>query len=199
MRISFAFAPFLDAVEAGDLEQAKAYVGRWPADSGEHRIAHSILAGRGGENRSTVMASAVPSDQQTIALSRLTPEEVTVGWGKPAYDHLPRRDALLLAGGELFETGIYAHAEASHAYNMEGAGWKTLSGACGLPAGGGSVVFAILSDGREVFRSGRITGGAIERFRIDLSQTHRLELRSEDAGDGKSADWGLWLGMELSK
>lgn len=199
MRISFAFAPFLDAVEAGDLEQAKAYVGRWPADSREHRIAHSILAGRGGEPRSTIMASAVPSDQQTIALSRLTPEEVTVGWGKPAYDHLPRRDALLLAGGELFETGIYAHAEASHAYNMEGAGWKTLSGACGLPAGGGSVVFAILSDGREVFRSGRITGGAIERFRIDLSQTHRLELRSEDAEDGKSADWGLWLGVELSK
>jgi NPCBM/NEW2 domain len=199
MRISFAFAPFLDAVEAGELEQAEAYAVRWPVDSREHRIARSILAGRSGEPRSTIMASAIPGDQPTIALSRLTPEEVTVGWGKPAYDHLPRRDSLLLAGGELFETGIYAHAEASHVYDLEGTGWKTLTGACGLPAGGGSVVFAILSDGHEVFRSGRITGGAIERFRIDLSQTHRLELRTEDAGDGKTADWGLWLGVELSK
>lgn len=199
MRISFAFSPFLDAVEAGEFDQAKAYAARWPAEGRENRIARSILAGRGGEPRSTISATSVPTEQRTIALSRLTPEEVTVGWGKPAYDHLPRRDALLLAGGELFETGIYAHAEASHVYNLDEAGWKTLSGACGLPAGGGSVVFVILSDRREVFRSDRITGGAIERFQIDLSQTHRLELRTEDAGDGKSADWGLWLGMELAK
>jgi len=199
MRISFAFSPFLDAVEAGEFDQAKAYAARWPADSREHRIAHSILAGRSGNPRSTISATAVPTDQRNIALSRLTPEEVTVGWGKPAYDHLPRRDALLLAGGELFETGIYAHAEASHVYNLAEAGWKTLSGACGLPAGGGSVVFVIRSDGREVFRSGRLTGGAAERFRVDLSQIRRLELRTEDAGDGKSADWGLWLGAELSK
>lgn len=199
MRISFAFAPFLDAVEAGKLDEAKALAVRWPVDSREHRIARAILNGRGGDPRSTILATDVPTDQRSIVLSQLTPQEVRVGWGKPVYDHLPRRDALLLAGGELFETGIYAHAEASHVYNLAEAGWKTLSGACGLPAGGGSVVFVILLDGREVFRSNRLTGGAIERFRIDLSQTRLLELRTEDAGDGKSADWGIWLGAELAR
>jgi hypothetical protein len=199
MRISFAFAPFLDAVEAKDRAAAESLAKAWPADTREGRIARSILAGRFGDPRPTLRASDLPVSQRSVALSQLQPEEVSVGWGDPAYDHLPRRDALLLAGGELFETGIYAHADARHVYDLRGGHWKTLKGACGLPAGGGSVVFVVFVDGKEVFRSKRIEGGRIERFEIDVTGTARLELRTEDGGDGKASDWGLWLGAELGR
>jgi len=199
MRISFAFAPFLDAVDSKDRAAAESLAQAWPAETREGRIARSILAGRFGDAPPALRASEIPSQQRNIALSHLAPAEVSVGWGRPAYDHLPRRDALLLAGGELFETGIYAHAEARHVYDLTGGEWKTLQGACGLPAGGGSVVFVVLVDGKEVFRSKRIEGGRIERFEIDLSLAKRLELRTEDGGDGKASDWGLWLGVELAR
>lgn len=199
MRISFAFAPFLDVVESKDRAAAESLAKAWPAESREGRIARSILAGRFGDARPALRASGIPAGQGNVALSRLAPAEVSVGWGEPAYDHLPRRDALLLAGGELFETGIYAHAEARHVYDLKGGEWKTLKGACGLPAGGGSVVFVVIADGREVFRSSRLEGGRIERFEVDLSGVERLELRTEDGGDGKAADWGLWLGVELGR
>lgn len=199
MRISFAFAPFLDAVESKDRAAAESLAQALPAETREGRIARSILAGRFGDAPPALRASEIPSQQRNIALSHLAPAEVSVGWGRPAYDHLPRRDALLLAGGELFETGLYAHAEARHVYDLTGGEWKTLQGACGLPAGGGSVVFVVLVDGKEVFRSKRIEGGRIERFEIDLSLAKRLELRTEDGGDGKASDWGLWLGVELGR
>lgn len=199
MRLSFAFAPFLDAVESKDLAAAKSLAEAWPEETREGRIARSILAGRFRNARPALQTSEIPSQQRNIALSQLTPAEASVGWGQPAYDHLPRRDALLLAGGELFETGIYAHAEARHVYDLSGGGWKVLQGACGLPAGGGSVVFVVIAEGREVFRSSRLEGGRIERFEIDLSGVGRLELRTEDGGDGKASDWGLWLGLELER
>lgn len=199
MRISFAFAPFLDAVESKDRAAAESLAQAWPAETREGRIARSILGGRFGDAPPALRASEIPSQQRNIALSHLAPTEVSVGWGRPAYDHLPRRDALLLAGGELFETGIYAHAQARHVYDLKGGEWRTLQGACGLPAGGGSVVFVVIADGREVFRSNRLEGGRIARFEIDLSGVERLELRTEDGGDGKASDWGLWLGVELGR
>jgi hypothetical protein len=199
MRISFAFAPFLDAVESKNRAAAESLAKAWPADTREGRITRSILEGRFGDAPPALRASEIPSQQRSIALSQLAPAEVSVGWGQPAYDHLPRRDALLLAGGELFETGIYAHADARHVYDHGGGGWKTLKGTCGLPAGGGSVVFVVIADGKEVFRSKRIEGGRIERFEIDVTGTARLELKTEDGGDGKASDWGLWLGVELGR
>lgn len=198
MRISFAFAPFLNALESRDRSAAEAIAAKLPEGSRESRIARSLLKGRLDGTLPTLPANSVPADQTTVALSALAPEEVSVGWGKPAYDHLPRRDALLLAGGELFETGIYAHAPATHVYALDGR-WKRLTGACGLPSGGGSVVFVVNADGKEVFRSKRIEGGRIERFSIDLTGIRRLELRTEDGGDGNGADWGLWLGAELGR
>lgn len=196
MRLSFAFAPFLDALESRDRSAAEAIAAAWPDGSRESRIARSLLNGRLDGTLPDLPANSVPANQTTVSLSALAPEEVSVGWGAPAYDHLPRRDALLLAGGELFENGIYAHAPALHAYDLDGR-WNRLNGACGLPAGGGSVVFVVLADGKEVFRSKRIEGRTIERFSIDLTGTRRLELRTENAGDGNSADWGLWLGVEF--
>ena len=118
---------------------------------------------------------------------------------EPVYDFLPRPNPLLVSGGELFERGIYAHAPAIHRYDLEG-DWKSLTGKCGLPTQrGGSVVFVIKTDGREVFRSPKVEPGTTHSFAIDLTNVKSLELTTENAGDGNQLDWGLWLEPTLTR
>ena len=82
-------------------------------------------------------------------------------------------------------------------YDLAGR-WGRLRGACGLPTQpGGTVVFVIRADGREVFRSPRLAPGRTADYDVDLAGESALELATEDGGDGNNADWGLWLAPEL--
>ena len=109
------------------------------------------------------------------------------------------REAVIESAGTLFETGIYAHAPAVHRYELAGR-WKRLTGSCGLPTQrGGSVVFVIRADGREVFRSPALQPGRSATYDVPLDGVTTLELATEDAGDGNGSDWGMWLGPELSR
>ena len=36
-----------------------------------------------------------------------------------------------------------------------------------------------------------------ESFDVDVTGVEELVLATEDAGDGRAADWGLWLSPEL--
>jgi hypothetical protein len=112
---------------------------------------------------------------------------------------LPRNDPLLESAGKLFESGIYAHAPSEHRYALDGA-WRQLRGECGLPSQvGGTVVFVVYADGKEVFRSPVVRPGKTESYEIILTGVKNLVLTTEDAGDGNAADWGLWLAPELSR
>ncbi len=101
----------------------------------------------------------------------------------------------------MFPNGIFAHAEARHVYHFpENSNWKTLTGKCGLPTQrGGSVVFVIKTDGKEVFRSPTTEPGKTHTYDIDLSGVKKLELLTEDGGDGKAVDWGLWLAPMIGR
>ena len=73
-------------------------------------------------------------------------------------------------------------------------------GECGLPSRtSGTVVFVVRADDKEVFRSRVVQPGKTESYEIDLTGVKKLILSTEDAGDGKAADWGLWLAPELSR
>jgi hypothetical protein len=198
MAVSFALTTFLAALEAGDLGQAGALCDALPADSRARRVAAVILSARTGV-RKTVTPAAVPVGVKRIPLSQLTPTQAAVGWGRPAYDRLPQADALLISGGELFETGIYAHAPSSYRYDLTGGGWKRLAGTCGLSSADGSVVFVIRADGKEALHTGVLKTGRTQAFDIDLTGVRELELVTEDAGDGNRADWGLWLGAQMER
>jgi len=198
-QLTLEFAPFLDAVEARRFSEAQTLMQVWPSDSRQHRMAASILSGRRGDPRPLLSPETIPVTEQRTPLTRLHPAGVSVGWAQPAYDHTPRRDALLLSGDRVFETGIYAHAEARHRYDIGGGNWKRLTGHGGLAPGGGSVVFVILTDGKEVFRSPLVKPGELVPFDVDLEGVIRLELLTTDGGDGKTGDWALWLEPELSR
>lgn len=194
-RALLALDPFLDRLHVAGPAAAKQQI---PADEWAVRLAAAVLEGR-SDRRKTIDPQATNPDVTSLPLSQAVPVTAQVGWRQPAYDNLPQRDALIEAAGQLYETGIYAHAPAVHAYAVGGK-WRRLRGACGLPSRrGGSVVFVILSDGREVFRSPRLQPGRIVSYDVDLTDVTSLELRTENAGDGNNGDWGIWLAPMLSR
>lgn len=198
MQAGLACEGFLEALDRDGPVAAARALESLPEDSLARRLAAAALAAASLE-REQVDAAAVPADRRSVPLSRILPADVSVGWARPTYDRLPRRDALLLAAGEAFETGIYAHAPARHRYRLAG-GWKRLSGSCGLPVQqGGSIVCAIRVDGKEVFRSKTLRPGELARYDVDLTGGSELELVTEDSGDGRAADWATWFDPTLHR
>ncbi len=161
-----------------------------------------VIAGRNGTTPKFA-PSSIRADQKSVPLSHVAPMQAKVGWWKPTYDNLPRPNALLISGGELFDTGIFAHAPSIYRYDLTGGGWKHLTGKCGLPCQTpfteGSVIFVIRADGKEMLRTKKFTSNRTSSFDINLTGVRELELITEDAGDGNSNDWGLWLGAELTR
>ena len=167
-----------------------------PEDDEASRYAVAVLRGR-EKLRATVRADRVPNSVESLLLSRAKPTRAVVGWLEPSYDNLPRSNPFLESAGKLFESGIYAHAPSEHRYSLAGR-WRQLKGQCGLPSqAGGSVIFIIYADDKEIFRSPIIRPGKTESFDVDVTGVEELVLATEDAGDGRAADWGLWLSPEL--
>ena len=185
---------FSSHLRKGETDQAKSETLNLPCDSMAKKVAESILNGK-KSNRETLKADKVPEETSSYPLSKVTPKSAKVGWLRPAYDHIPRpENPFLLSGARIFEHGIYAHAESKHVYDLSGGNWKKLTGHCGLPVQrGGSVRFLIRTNGKEAFRSAVIKPGKTVHFEISLENKSTLELITEDGGDGKAADWGLWL------
>ncbi len=144
----------------------------------------------------------VSAGQKEAQVSTLKFAEESVGWGTPSRDMvLPERDSscLLQVGGKFHERGLYAHAPSRYALDVQGR-WKRLKSEYGLQDGhDGSVVFVVVADGRELFRSPRITDHRLREMDVDLNGVDRLELLVEDAGDGASSDWGVWIAPRLQR
>lgn len=192
MQVLFELQPFFDELSAHGPERAVQFV---PEHGPAASYAKAILAGR--QRREGVSPSAVSNDIHQVFISSCQAIDAKVGWLQPAYDYLPRREAVIESAGRLYRSGIYAHAPSHHVYRLEKK-WKRLKGACGLPTQrGGSVVFCIKADGVEVFRSRVLSPGTTQTFDIDVSDVQEIVLMTEDGGDGKAADWGVWLMPEL--
>ena len=137
----------------------------------------------------------------TILLGDVAYESATVGWGGALRNQVLAGEGgpLLEVGGAFFASGLYAHAPARHVYGLDGK-WKTFDTKFGLQDGnGGTVVFVVKGDGKELFRSETIRGGAAREQKISVSGVRQLELIVEDAGDGNGSDWGVWLEPRLSR
>jgi hypothetical protein len=103
----------------------------------------------------------------------------------------------LSAGGKFYARGIYAHAPANHVYDLGGK-WARLTGTAGAAQGkGASVVFVVVGDGKELWRSKKINEGDAIPFDVEVKGVRKLELRVEDGGNGNGSDWGLWLDPAL--
>ena len=193
MECLFELEDFAKVLAAQGVKAAKQFV---PQNESISRYAKAVLAGR-AKNRKTIRPDSVDKATLTLLLSHAEPQHASVGWLNPSYDNLPRKNPWLESAGKLYETGIYAHAPSTHHYVLDRE-WQRLRGECGLPSQqSGSVVFVIHSDAQEVFRSPVVRPGRTVSYDIDLTGVNEIILSTEDAGDGKSGDWGIWLSPEL--
>jgi len=146
--------------------------------------------------------SAVGDKVRDLPLSSVNWESASVGWQEPTRDCAPNEEKPRrpLESSERFhETGLWAHADSSYVYNLDGK-WKRFTSGYGLQnLVEGSVVFVVKCDGEERFRSPVIKDWAEGRVEVDLTGVDRLELIVEDGGDGDWGDLGLWFSPRLTR
>ncbi len=147
-------------------------------------------------------AAALRDDVKAALVSRLKFARASVGWGKPLRDRvLPERPGacFLQVEGRFYDRGLYAHAPSVYAARLARR-WKTLETGYGLQDDHrGSVVFVVVGDGKELFRSPLVKDHKLRRVRLDVSGVSVLELRVENGGDGATNDWGVWIEPRLRR
>ena len=130
---------------------------------------------------------------------KFKPESARVGWARPTFNRIPSNSVLLESAGQIFETGIYAHAPARHEYRTGGQ-WLSLTGHVGLAAGhAGSVQFEIRGDGQSLWKSRTIEEDDLVEFEVQLNGINQVELLTHPTDDGTNLDWGLWLNPMLNR
>ena len=137
--------------------------------------------------------AAVPADCAEKPLSDCAPVRATTGWRGAHYDRTCDGGALVGPEGPA-RHGLWAHADAEHAYDLGGA-WKRLKGSCGLLQNGhAQLTFTIVADGKTVWTSKRNGGGI-----FDLDVTGVKELVLSCKAKNMSNAWGGWLEPVLAR
>jgi hypothetical protein len=107
----------------------------------------------------------------------------------------------LTLGGRRFLRGIGSHAASRVVFDLPG-GYRTFAATVGKDqeVSGGSVVFVVQVDGREVFRSGVVRDATPPQdLVVPVAQARRLALVVENAGDDIMADHADWADARLLK
>lgn len=148
--------------------------------------------------------SEVADDVSEVFLSSTRWATASVGWFIPSFNGVLHPDGQrlepLASGSREYAQGLYAHASSRYEYGLDGR-WKELHAKYGIQDGHrGTVVFVILADGKEVFRSplAKLSSG-VKAAKVDLVGVKKLELITEPGDDGKSSDWGVWLEPQLRR
>ena len=191
-------APLIAAVNGGKSDAAKSELEKFEATKPQEVIldvARSLV----GTLTAEAGVSPAIAEGDRLLLSAAARKETSVGYGKPMVNRLPGDNALLMNASRLYARGLYAHAPARHVWDLGGK-WGRLQGTAGVADGqGGSVVFRVLADGRELWHSRMVKEGDSVAFDVPVKDAKDLELIVTDGGDGNRADWGLWLDPVLTR
>ncbi len=156
---------------------------------------HRLMA---REETETQDLSTLGDEVREVPLSAVKWKSASVGWEEPARDHVPENTPLE-SGEQFHETGLYAHANSSYVYDLDGK-WKQFTSAYGLQnLNEGSVVFVVKCDGQEKFRSALIKDWVEGLVNVDLTGVDQLELIVENGGDGEWGDCGIWFSPILRR
>ena len=130
---------------------------------------------------------------ETVWLHTLDLTKMKQGYGTPQINRSIREKPLSV-GGKGFEHGVGTHAVSQLWLDLAGGTEKFLA-FVGVDdaAGGGTVSFHVLADGKELFDSGVMKpGDAAKPVDLDLKEVKTLVLLVEDACDGNSCDHADW-------
>jgi hypothetical protein len=199
LAVPFSLRDALAAWAGGRSEEARQLAERSAGSAdlspGIRHWAATLAAIAGPEPQWPALAD-VPADAKQISLSRVNWDNAQVGWMKPARNHFPRevdpQQPFLCLAGEFHADGLYAHQPSRYEYDLAGR-WKTFTAEAGFQSGAiGSAVFVVKADGRELFRSEKMEAGKAVQIKADVSSVKKLELLTEDAGDGNRGAWSIW-------
>jgi hypothetical protein len=134
-----------------------------------------------------------------VSLSDAAWEDASVGWGRPArnqyYVGNGIRDGVCIElGGEFHAKALYAHAPASHVFELDGK-WKKLTAVVGLQNGvssPGSGVFVVTGDGKELQRTKVLRPRETTKIEVDVTGVDRLEVIAESGKEGNAMCWTVW-------
>lgn len=133
-----------------------------------------------------------------IYLDSLDWAEASAGWGRPQRN-LSVMGKPMTLGDRRYVRGIGTHAVSRIAYAIA-QGYSNFAAVIGKDqeVGGGSVVFVVEADGKEVFRSAVFTNATPpQAISIPISSVKRLALVVENAGDDITADHADWAEARL--
>jgi hypothetical protein len=184
-------APFLTALNNKDRDGARKLLETLPTKAKD--LASRLL--------DPVSPTQTPAEETATAVTKsLTaykPTSSKVGYHSPTFDRIPGDGRLLEANGEIYATGIYAHAPARHEYDLGGK-WQKFRGKVAMATGNdGTVQFEVRGDGKELWKSKVIKADQSATFDVDVKDVKKLELIVDPTEDGTRADWGLWITPEL--
>lgn len=194
-RTAVTLRPVVQAVKRRDPTVAKLELERLEEMSMDHpQVPHDIDIARSLVGSLSLQPTVPPSewDASHVWISEAASKSAMVGWLRPMLNRLPEDPVMIRIAGKTFARGLYAHAPSNYTYELGGK-WDKLTGYAGLAdMHGGTVVFIIIGDGRELWRSKRTTEGDLNRIELSVKGVQELSLRVEDAGDGNGSDWGVW-------
>jgi len=120
-------------------------------------------------------------------------------WGRPRAGLSVDGNALIL-NGHVYVHGIGTHALSEMIIDLYGSArrFEAVVGVDDESGEAGSVVFVVIVDGKEVFRSEVLHGGdSPKSISIDLTGAREMTLLVEDAGDNIHYDHADWAGAVL--
>ena len=123
------------------------------------------------------------------------------GWGSAQAGRSVAEKPLTI-GGAAFDHGVGTHAPAVAELALDGRGTR-FQASVGVNDSGrnepGSVVFIVVGDGRELFRSEILRGGDKPvRVDVPLAGIETLRLDVSDGGDNNHSDHAIWAGAVIT-
>lgn len=131
-------------------------------------------------------------------------ESANVGWRRPSRNEYSREGkddtrVFLEIGDAFHPKGLYAHSPSRYVFDLDGK-WKRFKTSYGLQRGAtGKVVFVVIADGQELFRSDTLEGSKEHEIELDVSDVKRLELVVENGGAGNGNCWSIWGTPNVSR
>jgi hypothetical protein len=143
---------------------------------------------------------------QPVYLSDLTPTVSINGWGPYERDisngeNAPNDGRTLTINGTTYAKGLGVHASSSLTYSLGGL-YSRFQSFIGIDdevlSTRGSVIFRVLADGAEIFRSGILTGASDPQFvNLDVTGRQTLQLIVDTADGSASWDKADWADAKL--
>jgi len=142
--------------------------------------------------------TATPAAADTVWLDTLDLTKVKQGYGV-AHTNISVRGTPLKIAGQPYERGVGTHATSSFWISLGGTATR-FNADVGVDdaAGGGSLSFRVLGDGRTLFDSGVMrTNQAAKAVDLNLKGIQTLLLLVTDAGDGIAFDHANWAQAKI--